>query len=52
MRETIINGCETAVVFLMFLYEYAERIGDTQRPFGHETWHAAFELWKQDSGRF
>lgn len=33
--------------FLRYVEEYANRIGDNQRPFSVETWERGFELWEK-----
>ncbi len=36
--------------FLRFAEEYAEQIGDVQRPFSVSTWNKAYELWEANQG--
>lgn len=36
---------EQLYFFIKYASEYAERTGDTVRPFGKKTWEGAFEEW-------
>ncbi|NLO84232.1 MAG: metallophosphoesterase family protein [Clostridiales bacterium] len=47
IRDEIATAREHALLFLIYADEYAKSIGDDQRPYSHETWHAAYELWKE-----
>lgn len=39
---------ENTMYFLRYAEMYAQRIGDSRRPFAKDTWEAAFSAWQQD----
>ncbi len=41
---------EHMTFFLRFVEEYAQKIGDTQRPFSVPTWEQAFAQWEKTDG--
>ncbi|MBO4696012.1 MAG: HAD hydrolase family protein [Lachnospiraceae bacterium] len=46
MKE-ILTAREHLMPFLRFLEEYANRIGDSRRPFAVETWEKGYEIWNR-----
>lgn len=42
------SGFEHLYFFLRYVEEYAEKIGDTRRPFAVDTWEKAYELWEKE----
>lgn len=42
------SGFEHLYFFLRYVEEYAEKIGDTRRPFAVDTWEKAYKLWEKE----
>ena len=42
------SGFEHLYFFLRYVEEYADKIGDTRRPFAVDTWEKAYELWEKE----
>ena len=42
------SGFEHLYFFLRYIEEYAEKIGDTRRPFAVDTWEKAYKLWEKE----
>lgn len=44
--EELRSSREHLFFFLKFVEQYAEKIGDTRRPFAVDTWENAYQLWE------
>ena len=42
------SGFEHLYFFLRYVEEYADKIGDTRRPYVVDTWEKAYELWEAE----
>jgi predicted phosphodiesterase len=45
ISKEMLTAREQAIPFLAFTEEYANKIGDSVRPFTKDTWYASYELW-------
>ena len=46
--EELRSSREHLFFFLKFVEQYAEKIGDTRRPFAVDTWENAYQLWEKE----
>ena len=46
IEKELRTGLEHLYFFLRFVESYANKIGDTRRPFVLDTWETAYELWE------
>lgn len=42
------TGLEHLYFFIHYVEEYANKIGDTRRPYAVDTWEKAYELWEKE----
>ena len=47
IRKEILTAREHLMPFLVFLEDYANRIGDSRRPFAVDTWEKGYEIWNR-----
>ncbi len=50
--EELRSSREHLFFFLKFVEQYAEKIGDTRRPFAVDTWENAYQFWAKESLTF
>jgi hypothetical protein len=43
------TGREYISCFLEFVSNYANKTNDTIRPYSHEVWNKAYEIWSENS---
>lgn len=48
IEKELLSGLEHLYFFLHYVEAYANRIGDTRRPYAVDTWEKAYELWEEE----
>lgn len=46
IQQELTTALEHVTFFLRFAEEYAQRIGDSRRPYAEDTWEAAYRAWE------